>query len=75
VLQGEKFDPDGAYVRRWVPELMQLPNKFVHQPWQAATLELASAGITLGETYPHPIIDHRKGRERALRAYEKVRAS
>jgi deoxyribodipyrimidine photo-lyase len=75
VLQGEKFDPDGAYVRRWVPELAQLPNKFIHQPWEAATLELASAGITLGKTYPHPIIDHRKGRERALKAYEKVRAN
>ena len=75
VLQGEKFDPDGAYVRRWVPELVQLPNKFVHQPWEAAPLELASAGITLGRTYPHPIIDHRKGRERALKAYEKVRTN
>jgi deoxyribodipyrimidine photo-lyase len=74
VLQGEKFDPDGAYVRRWVPELEQLPSKFIHQPWEAAPLELAGAGITLGKTYPHPIIDHRKGRERALKAYEKVRA-
>ena len=75
VLQGEKFDPDGAYVRRWVPELVQLPRKFIHQPWEAAPLELAGAGITLGKTYPHPIIDHRKGRERALKAYEKVRAN
>jgi deoxyribodipyrimidine photo-lyase len=73
VLQGEKFDPDGAYVRRWVPELVQLPNKLIHQPWEAATPELASAGITLGKTYPYPIVDHRKGRERALKAYEKVR--
>ena len=75
VLQGEKFDPDGAYVRRWVPELAQLPNTLIHQPWEATPLELASAGITLGKTYPQPIIDHRKGRERALKAYEKVRAS
>jgi deoxyribodipyrimidine photo-lyase len=75
VLQGEKFDSDGSYVKRWVPELAQLPDKFVHQPWEATPLELASAGVTLGQTYPHPIVDHRKGRERALKAYEKVRAS
>ena len=73
VLQGEKFDSDGAYVRRWVPELGQLPNNVIHKPWEAAPLELASAGVTLGKTYPRPIIDHRKGRERALKAYEKVR--
>ncbi|WP_298255432.1 deoxyribodipyrimidine photo-lyase [Bradyrhizobium sp.] len=73
VLQGEKFDPDGAYVSRWVGELAQLPKKLIHQPWEATPLELASAGVTLGKTYPHPIIDHRKGRERALKAYEKVR--
>ena len=74
VLQGEKFDPDGSYVKHWVPELAQLPNSLIHQPWKAAPLELAGAGITLGKTYPQPIIDHREGRERALKAYEKVRA-
>jgi deoxyribodipyrimidine photo-lyase len=75
ILQGEKFDPDGSYVRRWVPELAELPKKLIHQPWEAAPLELAGAGVTLGKTYPLPIVDHRKGRERALKAYEKVRAS
>jgi deoxyribodipyrimidine photo-lyase len=75
MLQGEKFDPDGTYVKHWVPELVQLPKKFIHQPWEAAPLELAGAGITLGKTYPHPIIDHRKGRERALKAYDKVRGN
>ena len=73
VLQGEKFDPEGNYVSRWVPELARLPKKHIHQPWEATPLELASAGVTLGKTYPHPIVDHRKGRERALKAYEKVR--
>jgi deoxyribodipyrimidine photo-lyase len=72
-LQGEKFDPDGSYVRRWVPELKDLPAKLIHQPWQATPIELASAGITLGKTYPQPIIDHAKGRERALAAYAKIR--
>jgi deoxyribodipyrimidine photo-lyase len=74
VLQGEKFDPDGAYVRHWVPELAELPNTFSQRPWEAAPLELAGAGVTLGKTYPRPIVDHRLGRERALSAYRKLRA-
>ena len=74
VLQGEKFDPDGIYVRRWVPELARLPNKLIHQPWTATPLELANADVILGKTYPQPIIDHKAGRARALTAYAKVRA-
>jgi deoxyribodipyrimidine photo-lyase len=74
VLQGEKFDPDGSYVRRWVPELRQLPARLIHQPWQAAPLELASAKVELGKTYPHPTIDHKAGRERALAAYGSIRS-
>jgi deoxyribodipyrimidine photo-lyase len=74
ILQGEKFDPDGAYVRRWVPELAALPAATIHQPWRAAPLELAGAGVQLGKTYPEPIVDHKKGRERALAAYARVRA-
>ena len=73
ILQGEKFDPDGAYVRRWVPELGQLPAGLIHQPWSAAPLELKGAGVELGTTYPQPIVDHRRGRERALEAYAKTR--
>ena len=73
ILQGEKFDPDGAYVRRWVPELARLPNKFIHQPWEATPLELAAAGIEPGKTYPPPIVDHKIGRERALKAYATIR--
>jgi deoxyribodipyrimidine photo-lyase len=73
ILQGEKFDPDGAYVRRWVPELGALPDGLIHQPWSASPLELASAGVELGKTYPLPIIDHKDGRARALAAYAKVR--
>jgi deoxyribodipyrimidine photo-lyase len=75
ILQGEKFDPDGVYVRRWVPELKQLPDKLIHQPWTATPLELASAGIELGKTYPQPIVDHKIGRERALAAYATIRGS
>jgi deoxyribodipyrimidine photo-lyase len=74
ILQGEKFDSEGVYIRRWVPEIARLPAGLIHQPWSAAPLELAGAGVELGKTYPEPIIDHRAGRERALAAYAKVRA-
>ena len=50
-----------------------MPAKLIHQPWQATPIELASAGVTLGKTYPQPIVDHAKGRERALAAYAKIR--
>ena len=73
ILQGEKFDPDGVYVRRWVPELSALPDSLIHQPWSATPLELASASVELGKTYPSPIVEHKVGRERALAAYAKVR--
>jgi deoxyribodipyrimidine photo-lyase len=75
ILQGEKFDPDGAYVRRWVPELARLPAGLIHQPWRATPLELKAAQVEFGKSYPEPIIDHRKGRERALQAYATVRGS
>ncbi len=68
VLQGEKFDPDGHYVRRWVPELSRLPHAWLHKPWQAPAGILAAAGVRLGETYPHPIVDHAEARIRALAA-------
>lgn len=73
ILQGVKFDPDGAYVSKWIPELARLDRKFIHQPWEATPMELAAAGITLGKTYPEPIVDHKVGRERALAAYAKTR--
>lgn len=73
ILQGEKFDPAGDYVRRFVPELAGLPSSLIHQPWTATPLELASAGIKLGRDYPEPIVEHRRGRERALKAYASVR--
>jgi deoxyribodipyrimidine photo-lyase len=75
MLQGAKFDPDGVYVRRWVPELARLPAGLIHEPWRATPLELAAAGVELGNTYPAPIVGHKEGRERALAAYAKLRAS
>jgi deoxyribodipyrimidine photo-lyase len=75
ILQGEKFDPDGTYVRRWVPELARLPAPLIHQPWRATPLELKAAQVELGKSYPEPIVDHKQGRERALQAYAAVRGS
>ncbi len=69
IIQGEKFDSDGSYVRRYCPELKDVPNKYLHQPWEMPALELAAAGVTLGKTYPHPIISHVDGRAKALDAY------
>jgi deoxyribodipyrimidine photo-lyase len=74
VLQGEKFDPEGAYVRRWVPELANLPDAWIHQPWAAPPLVLAEAGIKLGTTYPRPIVEHEAARKRALEALATIRA-
>ncbi|MFT6772277.1 MAG: deoxyribodipyrimidine photo-lyase, partial [Congregibacter sp.] len=75
VTQGEKFDKQGMYVRRWVPEIAGLPNKYLHKPWEAPDGVLDEAGITLGEDYPQPIVDHREARQAALDAYEQIRLS
>jgi deoxyribodipyrimidine photo-lyase len=75
VLQGEKFDPEGAYVRRYVPELATLDAKFIHRPWEAPQEVLRAAGVALGETYPRPIVDHAFARKRALEAYAACRES
>ncbi len=75
ILQGVKFDPKGDYVRRFVPELKNLPNKYLHQPWIAPENILEEAGIELGKTYPKPIVDHDAARTRALSAYKDTRAA
>jgi deoxyribodipyrimidine photo-lyase len=75
VLQAEKFDPDGAYVRQWAPELEGLEAPAIHSPWQASSDALASAGVVLGKTYPRPIVDHGQARARALDAFAKMRAA
>jgi len=73
VLQGEKFDPDGEYVRTWVPELAALPARWIHKPWMAPRQALADGGVSLNETYPEPIVDHEYARHRALEAYASMR--
>ncbi|MGN6572116.1 MAG: cryptochrome/photolyase family protein [Pseudolabrys sp.] len=72
MIQGEKFDPDGAYVRRWCPELKNLPDKFIHAPFDAGADVLENAGIKLGRDYPKPVVDHAEAREAALAAYKKI---
>jgi len=73
ILQGETFDPGGAYVRRWIPELTRLPDRLIHAPWTAGPDVLAQAGVRLGETYPRPMVDHAQARARALAAYAEMR--
>jgi deoxyribodipyrimidine photo-lyase len=71
--QGEKFDPGGAYVRRWVPEVAALEDRWLHAPWTAPASALAAAGIELGRTYPEPIVDHALARQAALEALSEAR--
>jgi len=72
VIQGRKHDPEGAYARRFVPELTKLPTRWIHAPWEAPKAVLAESGVALGRTYPHPIVDHAMARERALAAYKSM---
>lgn len=74
VLQGAKFDAEGDYVRRWVPELAKLPDAFIHRPWEASEELLARAGVVLGVNYPKPLVDHRVARAEALAAFHSLRA-
>ena len=69
VSQGTTWDPAGAYVRRWVPELARLPDRYLHAPWTAPADVLDAAGVVLGRTYPHPLVDLSAARQRALDAY------
>lgn len=75
VTQGEKFDPDGDYVRRYVPELAGLPPETIHQPWTASEQALRRAKVELGRTYPHAIADLGETRKRALAAYDEMRGN
>jgi deoxyribodipyrimidine photo-lyase len=73
VLQGRRFDPEGDYVRRWVPELARLPAAHVHAPWEAPGRVLADAGLALGRDYPAPVVDLQASRARALARFEAMR--
>ena len=75
VRQGERFDAGGRYVRRWVPEIAELPDRHIHAPWQAPAEALRRAGIRLGETYPAPVVDLPSSRRAALDAFERMRGA
>ena len=75
ILQGEKFDPEGHYVREFVPELKGLSNKALHSPWLAKPMELEAGGVKLGKTYPHPIVEHDFARDRALSAFKSLKGA
>ncbi len=70
ILQGEKFDSEGTYVKKWVPELSNLPKEALHKPWE---LEEKIEGFELGENYPLPIVDHKEARNSALNAFQKIK--
>ena len=71
-LQSQKFDPEGIYIKKWIPELAQLPSLYIHEPHKAPLNILKSAGITIGGTYPKPIVDHGLARNRALAALKRL---
>jgi deoxyribodipyrimidine photo-lyase len=73
ILQAEKFDTEGSFIRRWVPELARLPNKALFAPWEADSVTLGQAGVILGQTYPHPIVDLKLSRERALENFSQIK--
>jgi deoxyribodipyrimidine photo-lyase len=72
-LQAKRFDVEFAYIRRWIPELARLPDRWIAEPWAAPTIELANAGIELGRDYPRPIVDLSSSREPALAAYAQIK--
>jgi deoxyribodipyrimidine photo-lyase len=75
VTQSKKFDPDGWFIRKWVPELAEVPDQWIHSPWEAGPIELLSYGVELGKDYPEPLVEHSMARQRALDAYDEARGS
>ena len=72
VLQSLKFDPDGAFIHRWIPELLNLRGKSLHAPWEASPFELLEAGVELGKNYPERLVDHQVQKELALAMFRSV---
>jgi deoxyribodipyrimidine photo-lyase len=73
VAQGKKYDPQGDYVRRWISELAEVPDRFIHEPWKMPVQTQQSVGCVIGQNYSNPIVDHARARERALAAYAKAK--
>ncbi len=75
VTQSQRFDPEGKFIRRYLPQLAKLSNAAIHAPWTASPVELEAAGLKLGEDYPKPVVDHAEARERTLQRYGVVKSS
>jgi deoxyribodipyrimidine photo-lyase len=73
VLQSQKFDPQGNYIRRWLPELAAVPDPYIHTPWEMPGQIQREAGCVIGYDYPQPIIDHHWAKDRALAAYARAK--
>jgi deoxyribodipyrimidine photo-lyase len=73
ITQSQKFDEKGEYIRRFVPELQDMPDKDIHAPWEASDAVLKQAGVELGKTYPKPMMDHGSARNRALDAFKSTK--
>jgi deoxyribodipyrimidine photo-lyase len=73
-LQGERFEPNGVYIRRWLPELAALPTAFIYKPWTAPADVLEAAGVQIGVNYPRPRVDLRPSRERALATFAELKS-
>ena len=75
ITQGQKFDPQGNYIRRWLPELREVDTKFIHQPWETPKEVQRQIGCVIGHDYPVPIVDHRTAREATLAAFKNAKSS
>jgi deoxyribodipyrimidine photo-lyase len=75
ITQSEKFDPEGKFIRRYVPELTKVANKYIHAPWQMGRIEQEAIGVVIGRDYPGPIVDHAQARESTLARYSVVKKS
>ena len=71
--QSQRFDPNGLYIKKWVPELSKLPTKYLHEPWLAPSDVLLNANVAIGRNYPHPIVDHVVTRKYALDCFKKIK--
>jgi len=75
ITQGKKFDLDGHFIRRWLPELANVPDNQIHTPWQMSAAVQKQSGCRIGHDYPAPIIDHGFARQRTLDAYAQARTA
>ncbi|UII56830.1 DNA photolyase family protein [Cytobacillus spongiae] len=73
IIQGEKFDSEGEYIKRWIPSLRNMPSEYIHKPWEAPAHILEKAGVILGNTYPEPVVNHKRARLRTLERYEQMK--